>query len=302
MTDVNKNKKICVPNAEIDFDQYDPKNLANWGEYIPVGDEMKLLELTFKYGTMPYLIEGDKGVGKTLLVYTLCRKLGYPLVEFSCSSNTNKGDLLGRTQINDDGSFFELGVLPISYEVANKYGVCVLYLDELNANQHDIMKLLNRPFDKRRSVVANNKIYKLNEGCRLVIVGTMNPITYSGVNSLTEDLRSRMIGDILTYPTSKQLENIIDWDGVEENTIKRPLLTLAQETHALRMKGDVEYVLSPRDIDQFCEYYRMLHKELEPLMALTYSLKQVIIAKYSEVEERELITARINEIFGTNVK
>lgn len=298
---MTKKKDIIIPTATINYSQYDPKNLINWGEYKEVGDEMKILELHMKHGFIPYLIEGDKGIGKTLMIHTLCRNLQYPLVEYSCSSGTDEGNLLGRLQINDDGSFFELGILPTAFEVANHFGVCVLYMDEINALLHEVMKILNRPFDDRRSVIANNTIYKLNKGCRLIIIGTMNPSSYSGVNTLTEDLRSRMIGTIMHYPTTKQLETIIDWTDIDVDSIKKPMLTYAQETHALRVKGDVDYAISPRDIDQFCKHYRMLAKSFESNNALTYGLKQTMLCKFSDIEERELIKTRLEDIFGVKL-
>jgi len=299
-----KNTFSGTPTSPIDFDQYDPKNLVDWGTYKEIGDEMKLLEANIYGDGMPYLIEGDKGLGKTLMVHTVCRKNGFPLLEYSCSNGTNKGDLIGRLQINDHGSFFELGILPTGYEIANHFGMCVVYLDEINSMDHEVMKLLNRPTDKRRSVYANGKVYKLNKGCKLVFVATMNPITYAGVNSLTEDLRSRFIGDIITYPTSKQLEEIIDWTIIPEEEVKRPLLQLAQESNALRIKGDVDYVLSPRDIDQLCSYYRSLSKGTmmsDATKILKYALKQVVLVKYAEIEERELMKSRITEIFGVEL-
>ena len=101
------NKNTTIPVLDIDFNQFDPKNLSNWGTYMEIDNEKKLLEMALKNATMPYLIEGDKGTGKTLLVHTLCRELKYPLLEYSCSSGTTKSDLIGRTQISADGSYFE---------------------------------------------------------------------------------------------------------------------------------------------------------------------------------------------------
>lgn len=296
-------KNNLVPTSYIDFNQYSPKNLIDWGTYIEINDEKKLVEMAIRNAQRPYLIEGDKGVGKTLLIHTICREKQYALVEYSCSSGTNKGDLIGRAQINSNGSYFELGILPLAFEVANHFKHAVLYIDEINATEHEVMKLFNRPFDKRKSVLANGKIYKLNPDCKLSIVATMNPITYAGVNSLTEDLRSRFIGDVLSYPTSTQLEKIINWTSIPIETVKSPLLVLAQETHALRMKGDVEYVLSPRDIEQFCEYYRELKVDnFSDSAILNYTIKQVILVKYGEIEERELVKSRASEIFGVTIK
>lgn len=294
--------KNVVPTADIDFSQFNPNNIIDWGKYIEIDDEKKLLLHNIMYGNTPYLIEGDKGIGKTLMVHTICRESKIALIEYSCSNGTNKGDLIGKSQINSNGSYFELGILPLAFEVANHFSNAVLYIDEINATEHEVMKLFNRPFDKRKSVLANGKIYKLNNGCRLSIVATMNPIHYSGVNALTEDLRSRFIGDVLSYPNVNQLELIIDWTDIPIETVKNPLLILAQETHALKMKGDIDYVLSPRDLVQFCEYYNGLKIILPEKTCLNSAVKHVILIKYGEIEERELIKTRVNEIFGIIVK
>ena len=300
-TELSEFKNI-VPTADIDFSQFDTKNLINWGTYIEISDEKKILRHAIMNGKLPYLIEGDKGIGKTLLVHTICREEHLALVDYSCSSGTNKGDLIGKSQINSNGSYFELGILPLAFEVANHFGHAVLYIDEINSCEHEVMKLFNRPLDKRKSILANGKIYKLNDGCNLSIVATMNPIHYAGVNSLTEDLRSRFIGDVLSYPTVSQLELIIDWTNIPINTIKNPLLILAQETHALKMKGDVDYVLSPRDLAQFCEYYNGLMPIYPENICLNHAVNHVILIKYGEIEERELIKTRVNEIFGVSIK
>ncbi|MFM7857932.1 MAG: AAA family ATPase, partial [Flammeovirgaceae bacterium] len=112
-------------------------------------------------------------------------------------------------------------------------------LDEINATEHEVMKILNRPTDKRRSVFANGKLYKLNGNNKLAIVGTMNPLTYAGVNSLTEDLRSRFIGDIITYPTPKQLEAVIDWQTIPVESVKDPLTLRAFVSCASCIKGSL---------------------------------------------------------------
>jgi nitric oxide reductase NorQ protein len=288
-----------VPTAEIDYSNYAP---TKWGvEYIQLSDEADELETCLLKG-MNYLIEGDKGLGKTQLVHNLCYKHNLPIVPINCSEGTKIGDLIGRPQINEFGSYFQLGVLPTAIEVANnsEKKMAVLYMDEFNAMRHEIQKATNSVTDDRRSIVANGKTYKLDEGVKLAVVATINPSTYAGVNTLTEDAKSRFIGATWDYPSNDDIERILDWSSIPVDTVKAPMLTLVQNIHNLRINSDVEYSLSPRDIAQFTECYRMwvdsqLNKPLER------SLKNAVLSKFGDTTQRELIKKQISEIFGVTV-
>ena len=115
---------------------------------------------------------------------------------------------------------------------------------------------------------------------------------------MTEDLRSRFIGSIWNYPTIKELEKVVNWSGISEDLIKNPLLTLIQDIHALRMKGDVEYSLSIRDTVQFIEYFKELESDSKSLES---TINETILVKYSEPSERELVKIRANDTFGINL-
>lgn len=292
--DEPKDRVYRVPTAEIDFDNYKP---VKWGvEYIQLSDEADELEQCMLAG-MNYLIEGDKGLGKTQLVHNLAFKHNIPIVTLNCSDGTKVGDLIGRPQINEFGSYFQLGVLPTVIEVVNRYKHGILYLDEFNALQHEIQKATNSVTDGRRSIVANGKTYRLNEGVKLSVIATMNPSTYSGVNTLTEDARSRFIGAIWDYPTSESLKQIVDWSGIPVETVVDPMLQLVQNIHNLRINADVDYSLSPRDIVQFAECYRMWTDSTlgKPLVR---SLRNTVLSKFSDLAQRELVKKQIAEIFG----
>jgi nitric oxide reductase NorQ protein len=288
-----------VPTAEIDYKSYLP---VKWGvEYIQLSDEADELEACLLKG-MNYLIEGDKGIGKTQLVHNLCLKHSLPIIPINCSEGTKIGDLIGRPQINEFGSYFQLGVLPTAIEVANKSDkkIAVLYMDEFNAMRHEIQKATNSVTDDRKSIVANGKTYKLDEGVKLSVIATINPSTYAGVNTLTEDAKSRFIGATWEYPSSEDIERILDWSSIPVQEVKEPMLTLVQNIHNLRINADVEYSLSPRDVAQFTNCYRMwsdsaLDKPLER------SLKNAVVSKFGDTTQRELIKKQITEIFGVSV-
>ena len=65
--------KTNIPTLAVDFDQYDPNNIDVWEEYITIGDEKERLTMAIKSANIPYLIESEKGQGKTLLTHTICK-------------------------------------------------------------------------------------------------------------------------------------------------------------------------------------------------------------------------------------
>jgi MoxR-like ATPase len=288
-----------IPTLAVDFDQYDPKNIDVWEKYVPIGDEKDRLTMAIMSANIPYLIESEKGQGKTLLTHTICKENGIALVNEPIGIGTKKSDLVGSKEINKDGTFFSLGLLPKAIEVANHYGHACLYGDEGSNQEHEVQQLWHSICDGRRSIVANGKQYKLKEGCKLSIIWTINPVTYAGVNSMTEALRSRFIGSAWSYPSNDDMDSVIDWTDVADDAIKTPLLTLAQDIYALKLKGDVEYALSIRDLVQFTHHYRDIADKIKnPLETV---LNEVVMIKFSEPSERELIRLRIEDTFDVKL-
>ncbi len=299
--DIMSNEKInvqSIPVIPINFEEYDSKNIDVWDTYIPISDEKQRAVKAINNAKFPYLIESEKGQGKTLLIHTICKENNIALIEEPVGSGTKKYDLIGSKEINRNGVIFNLGLLPRAIEIANHFGHACLYCDEGNAQDHEIQKWWNSICDGRKAIVANGKKYKLNPDCKLAIVWTINPINYAGVNSMTEDLRSRFIGSIWSYPSNKDLEKVVNWDFIPEESVKIPLLTFVEDIHALRMKGNVEYALSIRDIAQFCEYFRDMDGNDK---ALENTVSEVVLVKYSDPAERELVKIRANDTFGINI-
>jgi len=307
-----------IPVVPIKFDEYDPKNIDIWDSYIQIKDEKKRTTRAILDAKFPYLIESEKGQGKTLLIYTICKENNIALIDEQVGPGTRKTDLIGNKEINRNGTLYNLGILPRAIEVANHFGHACLYCDEGNTQDPEIQKLWNRICDGRKSVFANGKKYKLNPDCKLAIVWTINPITYAGINSMPEDLRSRFVGDVWNYPTPQEIEKVIGWDNfavqpsekkgngwaiVDETKTdvkldKDLLFTFVQDIHALRMKGDVEYSLSIRDIKQFCDYLRYVMDSSNPIER---AIQDVFLVKFSDSAERELVRIRANDTFGTRV-
>ncbi len=289
-----------IPTVPVNFDLYKP---IRFGKYIEMGNEISMLENAIENG-LPFLMEGEKGVGKTMAVTEACARTDTALVTFSCSSGTTMGDILGREHLYNGDSVFQLGVLPTAILCANKSKNkrAVLYLDELNALDPEIQKMLNPVIDDRRCIYVNNERYALDDGVKFTIIATQNPSYYSGVNPLNEDLRSRFVGKVIEYPTSEQISDVIDWTDIDEDSIKQPLLSLAVDTLSMKKESKIDYVISVRDISLFTKLYRsFLTMKLSPDECLINAIECGILIKYADAEEREVVRSRAQDTFGVNV-
>ena len=301
---ITKKKSVKVSNPdnsktsslfeEIDYEQYKP---FRWTTYIQVNEELdNVLTLAKEMETPNILIEGDKGTGKTLLAYEAANRLDCHIVTYSCSSGTREGDLRGR--IMNLNGLFQPGILVQAVEIANNNGMCILYLDELNALEPELQKLLNPLLDDRRSINANGRMFKLNGNAKLIVIATMNPSTYAGTSPLNEDLRSRFVGQVWDYPKKSHLEKVIDWTHIPTTKVKNPILQLAQDSFNYKVRGDVEYVLTIRDLNQFTELYRIwLKLGISSKRVLSKALEGAIYVKYSDRAERELMIKSAQDTF-----
>jgi MoxR-like ATPase len=297
-----------IPTIPVNFDMYVPKR---FGTYVKMGDEVEDLTTAINAG-LPYLLEGEKGIGKTMLVTEVCAETDTNLVTYNCSSGTTMGDIIGREHLTASGSVFKLGVLPTAIKVANesKNKRAVLYLDELNALEPEIQKMLNPVIDDRRSIIVNNQLFELDDGVTFTIIASQNPSYYSGVNQLNEDLRSRFVGQVIEYPSSSQIASVIDWTDIPEDDVKDPLLALAVDTLAMKKESKIDYVISVRDISLFCKTYRAFLATYDENdvsadtsiseKILEKTIRTAILMKFSDYDERQTVLVRCNDVFGVN--
>ena len=93
---------------------------------------------------IPLCFVGPKGTGKTLVIAHFAAENNIPLIQYDCSENTRKGDLIGRYVLRGDETAYQLGVLPTAIEIANEVETCILVLEELNALAPNMQKQLNQ--------------------------------------------------------------------------------------------------------------------------------------------------------------
>ena len=287
-------RRFSIQYNTDELDNMSPDKIVLWNEYIEVNDEMKVLRKRIKKSTLPYLIEGDKGTGKTLMVRTLAKELGYGYVEIKCGDNINDRQLFGSPQLEGDTSYWNAGKLAVAFKGLKIYKKVLVFFDGLEFLSTEVQLQLLSLFDKRKSIEVAGQVFNVEDDEKLMIVCTTNPPIYIGTNTLVGQLRSRLVGEVRPTPTSAQYKKILDWKGIPIDMVQSPLLTIVSNTHDLAVKNHITHVLSPRDVEQFIEIYN-------DTKDIVQCINQSILIKYSDLTEREQIKERCIETFGVKL-
>ena len=233
---------------------------------------------------------GPKGIGKTLSVQAWASKNDCPIITFDCSEDVRRAHLLGMQVLRGDQSPFILGPLTTAFEVANEVGQCIVALEEVNALTPQMQKALNAVTDWRAEIVVPEcrRVFKLQSGAKLWVVGTMNTAVYGGVYELNEDLKSRMRIIKLDYPMPKAEKEILktQLNGNIDNKILDSVILLAHETR----QKTLEYALSTRDVVQILEDVQ--HLDLQRAL-------RVALGKF-DGNDAATVQTRMVSIFGKN--
>lgn len=276
-------------------------------KYVPQWKELELIDAHMNMEKpQPLLFVGPKGTGKTLSIAYYAYMNDIPLIQFDCSENTKRQDLIGRFLLIGDEVVYELGVLPTAIEVANQYGKCILVLEELNALTPNQQKLLNQLLDWRQHVYIpeiGKTYYCNNDGkTKLLVCATMNPSYYSGVYELNEDLRSRFAEYHFRYPSEHKEHDILKKTTELPDEVRQLIVTLAIETRKGYESGEFSYALSTRDIVMFANLYNhYITRFNDSELALKLALNVTVVNRYDDRLEKDAIKTRIHSIFGVEV-
>ena len=156
---------------------------------------------------IPMLIEGEKGIGKTRMLYEYAKVRSIPYFRVNLNGGTATEDLLGQWIPTPEGRFVWCdGVL---VRMIRDGGLMVL--DELNAASPEITFILHSLLDDERKVVLVQKDGEaITAHERFWLCATMNP-DYAGTRQMNEALRDRFGVQIKMLP-DPHVEKEIFWD------------------------------------------------------------------------------------------
>ena len=164
--------------------------------YLDWNNSAEILNKSYEAGLF-VLIIGPKGTGKTSLVRDFAKNKNVNLESINFSLRTRESHLIGSKTLTDGTVRFDEGLLIKSMKSGD-----MLYLDELNSAEADVLLRLDEALDDRRQIVLKESTGEtVNAKENWVVVATINPLTHSGTKELPPQILSRFPVRIrLEYP------------------------------------------------------------------------------------------------------
>ena len=165
-------------------------------QYLDWNNSNQILNKAYEAGLF-VLIIGPKGTGKTSLVRDFAKNKSMNLESINFSLRTRESHLVGTKTLTDGTVSFDEGILVKSMKEGN-----MLYLDEINSAEADVLLRLDEALDDRRQIVlkeSTGEIIKAKENW--FVIATINPLSHSGTKELPPQILSRFPVRIrLEYP------------------------------------------------------------------------------------------------------
>ena len=220
--------------------------------YLDWNNSIDILDSAFEKGLF-VLIIGPKGTGKTSLVMEYAIQKSKKLESINFSLRTRESHLIGTKSLVEGNIGFDEGVLIKSMKEGN-----ILYLDELNAAEADVLLRLDEALDDRRQIVlkeSDGQVIKADDSW--FTIATINPLTHVGTKELPPQLLSRFPVRIrLDYPPEDVEYNII------KKHVKNPheseVLQGIKLANTLRQASAVEELYYSPSIRETIAYAKLL--------------------------------------------
>lgn len=199
------------------------------------------------------LIIGPKGTGKTSLVREYATQKSIELKSINFSLRTRESHLIGTKNLIEGNIGFDEGILVKSMREGN-----ILYLDEINAAEADVLLRLDEALDDRRQIVlkeSDGQVIKAKDSW--FVIATINPLTQVGTKELPPQLLSRFPVRIrLDYPP-EDVEYQIIKKHVKNPTESEVLLGI-KLANTLRQASAVEELYYSPSIRETIAFAKLL--------------------------------------------
>jgi len=233
----------------------------NVPEYLDWSNAFEILEKAHKQGIF-VLVIGPKGTGKTTLVREFAKKQSMKLESINFSLRTRESHLVGSKSLTEGNIQFDEGILIKSMKEGN-----MLYLDEINAAEADVLLRLDEALDDRRQVVlkeSGGEIVTAEKSW--FVIATINPLNHVGTKELPPQLLSRFpIRLRMDYPPEeKELEIVKKHVPEVDNESLERGIKLA---NTLRQAASVEELYYSPSLRETIAYAKLIDGDMSPKKA-----------------------------------
>jgi len=237
------------------------------------------------------LIIGPKGTGKTSLVRDFARTKDAKLDSINFSLRTRESHLVGTKTLTEGTVSFDEGLLIKSMREGS-----ILYLDEINSAEADVLLRLDEALDDRRQIAlkeSTGEIVKANEG--RFVIATINPLTHSGTKELPPQLLSRFPVRIsMEYPPEDiELEIVKKYVSGEFDSELVQGIKLA---NTLRQAAAVEELFYAPSLRETIAFGKLLDKGSSPKEAASIVFGNVY-TQWGSIEHQK-VKDIITSMFG----
>jgi nitric oxide reductase NorQ protein len=260
--------------------------------YLDWNNALPILEKAYRSGLF-VLIIGPKGTGKTTVVRRFASQMKKDLDSVNFSLRTRESHLVGSRTLNKGEINFVEGVL-----VKSMRNGTLLYLDELNAAEADVLLRLDEALDDRRQLVlkeAEGQIVKAADDW--FVIATINPLSHVGTKELPPQLLSRFpVRMRLDYPPEDIELDIVRRHVIIDDSKVKDIKHAIQLAKSLREAAAVEELYYSPSIRETIAFAKMLNAGLsgrqaaEVVYANTYD-------QWGQVEYQKVMDM-ITSIFG----
>jgi len=261
----------------------------DWCNYLPI------LEKAYQ-SKLFVCIVGPKGTGKTTLVRKFAEKLNKPLYSINFSLRTKESHLVGTTLLENGSTKFALGIIPKSMQDG-----ALLYLDELNSAEADVLLRLDEALDDRRELVLKEagEVITVKAKPDWFVIATINPLSHAGTKELPPQLLSRFpVRLYLDYPPPDVEKRIVKMyvNGVCDRDIDLAIKLAGKLREAAKVE-DVYYSPSIRETIAFA---KLVESGVEPRQAAEVVFANVYF-QWSDMEVQK-VKDLIASLWGEPVK
>ncbi len=259
--------------------------------YLDWNNSIDVIDKAFEKGLF-VLIIGPKGTGKTSLVREYAIQKSKELESINFSLRTRESHLVGTKNLVDGNIGFDEGILVKSMKEGN-----ILYLDEINAAEADVLLRLDEALDDRRQIIlkeSDGQIIKAKDSW--FVVATINPLTHVGTKELPPQLLSRFPVRIrLDYPPEDVEYQII------KKHVKNPneseVLRGIKLANILRQAASVEELYYSPSLRETIAFAKLLEDEMSVKQAAEIVFGNVY-AQWGTVEFQK-VNDIITSMFGS---